>query len=390
MGVLLFISWNFPWGLGEQADPFKPAPVGIKPEWYFMFMFQTLKQLPAHIGPFEGEVVGIMAFALGGVLWALVPFYENINRTVSKVVQWVGVFIVAFIVVMTAWGYMEEPEAPLTTAVTGAPTVVANASATQELFQQNCAACHSIGKGALAGPDLKGITETRDREQLADFIVNPAGSKMPVLPGIDKPKALALLDYIEQSSHPEKVTASKEAAPKTSLVQTPVSPEAIENGRKLFLGMKPFGKGGPACISCHSAGVTTQFGGGSLGMDLAGVYQRFGGRPSLEAWLASIPSPTMQPIYKNNSLQKEEIEALVAFFENLNTQSTVTKSAAKPSTPSDGFFSKKNSFFVLGLLGMLAILGIFSMVYNNRLQGVRKPLIEETLEKKSMTKGDIP
>lgn len=391
MGVLLFISWNFPWGLGEQADPFKPAPVGIKPEWYFMFMFQTLKQLPAHIGPFEGEVVGIMAFAVGGILWALVPFYENINKTVSKVVQWIGVFIVAFIIVMTAWGYMEEPEAPLTSATIGVPTSVADTSATQELFQQSCAACHSIGKGALAGPDLKGITDTRDREQLANFIVNPAGSKMPVLPGIDKSKALELLDYIEKTSHPEKATEAQVEAPKAILTPSRVSPETIENGRKLFLGIKPFAKGGAACISCHSAGSATQFGGGSLGMDLSGVYQRFGGRPSLEAWLASIPSPTMQPIYKNQPLQKEEVDAMVAFFEELSTQSSpTTKSVVKPPAPGDELFSKKSSFFILGLLGMFSILGIFSMVYNNRLQGVRKPLIKEALEKNAVNKGDTP
>ena len=30
----------FPWELGEKADPFAPAFADIKPEWFFMFMFQ--------------------------------------------------------------------------------------------------------------------------------------------------------------------------------------------------------------------------------------------------------------------------------------------------------------------------------------------------------------
>jgi cytochrome b6 len=48
LNILLFLAVFFPWELGVKADPFVPAPEGIKPEWYFMFMFQTLKFLPAH------------------------------------------------------------------------------------------------------------------------------------------------------------------------------------------------------------------------------------------------------------------------------------------------------------------------------------------------------
>ncbi|OQX81108.1 MAG: hypothetical protein B6D61_01150, partial [Bacteroidetes bacterium 4484_249] len=33
-----------------------------------------------------------------------------------------------------------------------------------------CGACHSIGKGRLVGPDLKGVTERRDEAWLISFI----------------------------------------------------------------------------------------------------------------------------------------------------------------------------------------------------------------------------
>ena len=49
LGVLAALAAYFPAELGKKADPFQPAPIGIKPEWYFMAMFQTLKLLPAHI-----------------------------------------------------------------------------------------------------------------------------------------------------------------------------------------------------------------------------------------------------------------------------------------------------------------------------------------------------
>ncbi|MBI4209798.1 MAG: cytochrome c [Deltaproteobacteria bacterium] len=38
------------------------------------------------------------------------------------------------------------------------------------LFQKNCTACHTIGKGKLVGPDLKGVTSKRSKEWLIQWI----------------------------------------------------------------------------------------------------------------------------------------------------------------------------------------------------------------------------
>jgi protein SCO1/2 len=40
-------------------------------------------------------------------------------------------------------------------------------------FKNHCAACHTVGKGTLVGPDLRGVTTTRDRGWLAKFIYAP-------------------------------------------------------------------------------------------------------------------------------------------------------------------------------------------------------------------------
>ena len=76
LNVLLFLAVFYPWELGLEADPFAPAPEGIKPEWYFMFMFQTLKWIPAHVLGLEGEMLGVMVFGVAGLAWMLVPFWE--------------------------------------------------------------------------------------------------------------------------------------------------------------------------------------------------------------------------------------------------------------------------------------------------------------------------
>lgn len=94
-----------PWGLGPEADPFAPAPLGIKPEWYFLAMFQFLKVIPPQLGPIEGEMAGIGLFGLIALAFLAAPFIDNGKRAVwSKVYQWFGIIIVLGFIVFTVWG----------------------------------------------------------------------------------------------------------------------------------------------------------------------------------------------------------------------------------------------------------------------------------------------
>jgi cytochrome b6 len=108
IGVLAALAALFPWELGEKADAFAPAPEGIKPEWYFLFMFQTLKLLPPKIWIFDGEVVGIMAFNFIALLLFIVPFVDRSaeNRRRRLIFNSIGVIALVFIVGMTIFGYV--------------------------------------------------------------------------------------------------------------------------------------------------------------------------------------------------------------------------------------------------------------------------------------------
>jgi quinol-cytochrome oxidoreductase complex cytochrome b subunit len=108
IGVLAALAALFPWELGEKADPFASAPAGIRPEWYFLFMFQTLKLIPSKILSFDGEVIGIMAFAIGGVFLVLVPFLDRsaTNAKRSRIFTIIGLAIVTYIIAMTIYGYL--------------------------------------------------------------------------------------------------------------------------------------------------------------------------------------------------------------------------------------------------------------------------------------------
>jgi len=108
IGVLAALAALFPWELGEKADAFAPAPAGIKPEWYFLFMFQTLKWLPAKILGMDGEVLGIMAFNLIAMLLFVVPFIDRNpeNHRRRLVFNICGAVALVYIVVMTIVGYV--------------------------------------------------------------------------------------------------------------------------------------------------------------------------------------------------------------------------------------------------------------------------------------------
>jgi cytochrome b6 len=107
LGMLAALAAVFPWELGVKADPFAPAPAGIRPEWFFMFMFQTLKMLPAKIGPVDGEVLGVLGFSLVAVLLVAVPFIDrNASRKAALLVTLAGALVALYIAVMTIGAYL--------------------------------------------------------------------------------------------------------------------------------------------------------------------------------------------------------------------------------------------------------------------------------------------
>jgi quinol-cytochrome oxidoreductase complex cytochrome b subunit len=108
LALLAALAALLPWELGEKADAFAPAYKDIKPEWYFMFMFQSLKLVPGgEILGVEFEAIPIMLFGLGGLLLILVPFLDRgvVTRGRSPAFTAIGAAVSLFVVAMTTWGY---------------------------------------------------------------------------------------------------------------------------------------------------------------------------------------------------------------------------------------------------------------------------------------------
>ncbi len=103
LGVLAALAALVPWELGEKADLFAPAYEDIRPEWYFVFMFQALKVTPGgEVMGVELEAVPMLLFGIGGGVLLLLPF---LDRRLSRLWSVAGVVALIFVIAMTCWGY---------------------------------------------------------------------------------------------------------------------------------------------------------------------------------------------------------------------------------------------------------------------------------------------
>jgi quinol-cytochrome oxidoreductase complex cytochrome b subunit len=109
VAVLGALAAIFPWELGEKADPFGSAPAGIRPEWFFLAQFYTLKLIPSHLWIFDGEILGILGFGGLAAVWTVLPFWgvDRAGNAKERLVNGVAVLLLAYFVVFTILGYVK-------------------------------------------------------------------------------------------------------------------------------------------------------------------------------------------------------------------------------------------------------------------------------------------
>lgn len=98
--VVGVIGLFFPVGLGEPADPMN-TPAHVKPEWYFLGLYQLLK----YISKTAGAVLPVIA-VLVLIFW---PFIDRKPDTLQKSYHRRAIFVTVFMVIligMTIWGEM--------------------------------------------------------------------------------------------------------------------------------------------------------------------------------------------------------------------------------------------------------------------------------------------
>ncbi len=155
------------------------------------------------------------------------------------------------------------------------------------------------------------------------------------------------------------MTATAFAAPAASApapaVVAPAGPVETGNasiGAELFKGERRFANGGPACISCHSAS-TGSLEGGVLGPNLTKTYADETKNGLLSTMWVNQPSiPVMGPVFSSKNITDDEMANLRAFFE---------RQSKGPVAGSAG-----TTFTVIGILGGIGILIIFSLIWSGR------------------------
>ncbi|MGE5262623.1 MAG: c-type cytochrome [Acidobacteriota bacterium] len=234
----------------------------------------------------------------------------------------------------------------------------------QALFQQKCVGCHSIGGGKLVGPDLKGVTTRRTTEWLTNWISAPD----KVLAAKD-PIATQLLAEHNNLAMPNlglslDQVASLIAFLGTDTVTTPQSAQAAGDpaaGKALFTGSQRLKNGGPPCMGCHSVGAIGSLGGGALGPDLTGAYNKYGGDAGLASFLNSVPTVTMNAVWTRQPLAPQEQADLVAFL----------KQASVTERPIDAV----GQLTLLAIGGTVLFLILAQLYWRKRLVAVRRPMV---------------
>jgi quinol-cytochrome oxidoreductase complex cytochrome b subunit len=108
LAVLVALASVLPAGLEEKADPFN-TPAHIKPEWYFLWIYQFIKVPPIIIGPgVLAELAGIFIPAIGILLLVLLPFLDRkperrpLKRRLAMAV---AMLVIVVFVALSIWGW---------------------------------------------------------------------------------------------------------------------------------------------------------------------------------------------------------------------------------------------------------------------------------------------
>ena len=188
--VLFGIAATIEAPLGKMADPNDTSFVP-RPEWYFLFLFQTLKF-------FEGslEIVGAVILpTIAMLLLAALPFLDAGKlRKVTQRTTAMGVVALCAVVWagLTGAALSSTPEEPPVAAGAGeawtqaTPAQLAGYAYFQEL---QCASCHNVAPGGepVSGPTLTAVAEV-DAAKLKAHIEEHA----PSANGVQK-EALTIL-----------------------------------------------------------------------------------------------------------------------------------------------------------------------------------------------------
>jgi len=101
LALMAGLATFYPWELGAKADAFAPAPAGIRPEWYFLWAFETLKYVPPRIAGIDGESLAVITMGVGAAAVLLLPFLAGRRSGARRLIVYLGAAMLGFMLFMT-------------------------------------------------------------------------------------------------------------------------------------------------------------------------------------------------------------------------------------------------------------------------------------------------
>ncbi len=97
-GVIGIAGLIKPVGIGDPADPMN-TPLHVKPEWYFLALYQLLKYIPKTVGAVTPVIALIIL-----MFW---PFLDRKADSSKKTlrIRWIAVtLVITLLIALTIWG----------------------------------------------------------------------------------------------------------------------------------------------------------------------------------------------------------------------------------------------------------------------------------------------
>jgi ubiquinol-cytochrome c reductase cytochrome b subunit len=204
VGLSAFIPPSFAGPLDLLTASYVP-----KPEWYFLFLYQSLKAFHAKLEPLG--TVGIPMFVT--LLLLFLPFIDrsperNPARRPAAMVSY-SVFVI-WLIAMTLMGYYSKPEAAIPAATKTASTTTDPPASlslgaqhgAQLFYSLGCIGCHRVhGQGGTIGPDLSsGVMRGKSRQWLIAQIRDPKehdpNTIMPAFSSATDQQVNDVVDYL--------------------------------------------------------------------------------------------------------------------------------------------------------------------------------------------------
>jgi ubiquinol-cytochrome c reductase cytochrome b subunit len=269
IGLCVFIPSSFPGPLDLQATTYTP-----KPEWCFLFLYQSLKAFHAKLEPVG--TVGIPLFVT--LLLLFLPFIDRSSERnpARRPVAMIGYFVfISWVIVLGILGYYSKPGVAMQiaskspSAGTDPPAQLsANAKQGAQLFHSlGCIGCHKVrGQGGTMGPDLSsGLLQGKSRQwlltQLRDPKKHDPKTIMPSFASATDEQINHVVDYLmtlEPAKAPSRPAPSavppvKAAVPKPASKKEVIGPHGSPGPAASIIGNADMGAVTfkNICEACH-------------------------------------------------------------------------------------------------------------------------------------------